>query len=84
VSDTTRKETAVDLAQDQRSHVPATLHISLPKGGGATRNGIDWVFEIVFDYGEHDAKTPRPNDTGIWRARQDAARRIGAEMPKWA
>ncbi|KAH7110695.1 SpvB domain-containing protein, partial [Dactylonectria macrodidyma] len=32
----------------------------------------DWMFEIVFDYGEHDAVDPKPSDTGTWDCRQDA------------
>jgi RHS repeat-associated protein len=31
----------------------------------------DWMFEMVFDYGEHDANAPGPNDTGAWAYRQD-------------
>lgn len=31
----------------------------------------DWLFEIVFDYGEHDADNPTPNVTGPWPSRQD-------------
>ncbi|CAG7644579.1 hypothetical protein PAESOLCIP111_04733 [Paenibacillus solanacearum] len=30
-----------------------------------------WYFEIVFDYGEHDATTPTPQETGIWSSRPD-------------
>ena len=32
---------------------------------------MSWMFEVVFDYGEHDADTPRPNDTGTWLCRND-------------
>ena len=32
----------------------------------------DWCFEVVFDYGDHDAANPVPQDTGIpWPARAD-------------
>ena len=31
----------------------------------------DWMFEVVFDYGEHDAQVPRPDDAGAWLCRQD-------------
>lgn len=31
-----------------------------------------WMFEVVFDYGEHDANGPRPNDAGEWSYRSDA------------
>jgi RHS repeat-associated protein len=31
----------------------------------------DWLFELVFDYGEHSAEDPKPNDTGAWLRRHD-------------
>jgi len=31
----------------------------------------DWLFEVVFDYGEHDQNNPKPNDLGIWTVRND-------------
>jgi RHS repeat-associated protein len=31
----------------------------------------DWLFELVFDYGEHNATDPKPNDAGAWLCRQD-------------
>jgi RHS repeat-associated protein len=30
-----------------------------------------WMFEVVFDYGEHDADAPTPNDDGAWLCRHD-------------
>jgi hypothetical protein len=30
-----------------------------------------WMFEVVFDYGEHDAADPKPNDAGDWLCRLD-------------
>ncbi|MFH0730302.1 MAG: SpvB/TcaC N-terminal domain-containing protein [Pseudomonadota bacterium] len=33
--------------------------------------GTDWMFEVVLDYGEHDAETPLPNDAGKWNFRID-------------
>lgn len=30
-----------------------------------------WMFEVVFDYGEHDASNPRPSDSGDWSLRPD-------------
>jgi hypothetical protein len=30
-----------------------------------------WMFETVFDYGEHDADAPKPNDIGAWTYRSD-------------
>jgi RHS repeat-associated protein len=31
-----------------------------------------WMFEVVFDYGEHDADVPKPRDAGEWTYRDDA------------
>ncbi|MFE7077104.1 SpvB/TcaC N-terminal domain-containing protein [Streptomyces sp. NPDC057620] len=31
----------------------------------------DWMFQVVFDYGEHDAARPRPDDHGDWLCRND-------------
>lgn len=42
----------------------------------AERDSADWVFEVVFDYGDHDAQVPRPNDHRI----PDAA---GRTMYPW-
>ncbi|RKG71640.1 toxin [Corallococcus sp. CA054B] len=32
----------------------------------------DWLFEVVLDYGEHDAASPTPAEARPWPARQDA------------
>ncbi len=41
-----------------------------------------WFFEVVFDYGEHDQKTPTPDDKGIWPRRNDpfSSYRAGFEV----
>ncbi|MEQ9238013.1 SpvB/TcaC N-terminal domain-containing protein [Coleofasciculus sp. E2-BRE-01] len=31
----------------------------------------DWLFEVVFDYGDHDPVTPTPDDSGVWSVRHD-------------
>ena len=31
----------------------------------------DWLFEVVFDYGEHDLANPKPADAGVWSVRND-------------
>ncbi|NJO96204.1 MAG: toxin [Pleurocapsa sp. CRU_1_2] len=31
----------------------------------------DWLFEVVFDYGEHDLANPKPSDAGLWTVRND-------------
>ena len=32
---------------------------------------VDWCFQVVFDYGEHDANNPTPQDAGQWTCRLD-------------
>jgi RHS repeat-associated protein len=31
----------------------------------------DWLFEVVFDYGEHDLVNPQPIESGKWQVRND-------------
>jgi RHS repeat-associated protein len=31
----------------------------------------DWLFEVVFDYGEHDLANPQPIESGKWQVRND-------------
>ena len=42
-----------------------------PADAGAPDGSNAWHFEVVFDYGEHDASAPTPNDAGPWPARSD-------------
>ncbi|WP_300452424.1 SpvB/TcaC N-terminal domain-containing protein [Accumulibacter sp.] len=43
-----------------------------PAKARITDDGSDsWLFEAVFDYGEHDTDAPTPQDAGIWPARPD-------------
>jgi RHS repeat-associated protein len=37
----------------------------------AQLGNAEWMFEIVFDYGEHDEAAPTPNDSGVWSYRPD-------------
>lgn len=41
-----------------------------------------WLFEAIFDYGEHDADRPTPGDGGMWLCRHDpfSACRAGFEV----
>jgi Salmonella virulence plasmid 65kDa B protein len=41
-----------------------------------------WMFEVVFDYGDHNAKAPTPNDHGTWPCRDDpfSSYRAGFEV----
>jgi hypothetical protein len=34
-------------------------------------NGAGWIFQVVFDYGEHDPADPTPGDSGAWLYRSD-------------
>ncbi len=53
--------------------------VPLPDAGGqrtpfltlASTQNADWMFEVVFDYGEHHADVPRPHDAGEWICRDD-------------
>ena len=53
-----------------------------PAGAGALDGSDDWLFEVVFDYGEHDTTQPTPTDAGIWPARPDpfSSYRAGFEV----
>lgn len=48
----------------------------------AQRVAADWMFELVFDYGEHDPDNPAPQDAGEWNERPDAfsVRKPGFEV----
>jgi RHS repeat-associated protein len=41
-----------------------------------------WMFDVVFDYGEHDANAPQPDDAGQWTFRADpfSSYRAGFEV----
>ncbi len=53
-----------------------------PHLGAAQLASVEWMFEVVFDYGEHDALEPRPRDTGAWARRPDvfSSYRAGFEL----
>ncbi len=56
------------------SYLPELLTTSPwpePLGATAPDASSDWLFEVVFDYSEHDIDTPRPDDTGAWNSRHD-------------
>jgi RHS repeat-associated protein len=46
-----------------------------PAGDGADQAGRassdDWMFEVVFDYGDHDGNVPRPEPSQSWPCRPD-------------
>ncbi|VVO04135.1 hypothetical protein PS710_02909 [Pseudomonas fluorescens] len=53
-----------------------------PRDASALDASNAWLFEVVFDYGEHDANAPTPRDAGIWPARNDpfSSYRAGFEV----
>ena len=54
-----------------------------PGAGDEDEDGSEhWLFEVVLDYGEHDANAPTPRDTGTWPVRNDpfSAYRSGFEV----
>src|SRR5690606_14346449 len=42
-----------------------------PPDARAPDGSSAWMFEVVFDYGEHDAYAPSPGDSGTWPVRPD-------------
>src|SRR5262249_55960606 len=48
----------------------------------AQLQNADWMFEVVFDYGEHDPDAPTPTDAGKWGYRSDpfSSYRAGFEV----
>lgn len=49
----------------------ATKPWPMPAGADAPDGSADWFFELVLDYGEHQASTPTPTDAGSWQVRPD-------------
>jgi RHS repeat-associated protein len=45
----------------------------------------DWMFEVVFDYGDHDADAPTPTESGQWSIREDpfSSYRAGFEVRQY-
>ncbi len=41
-----------------------------PPDAAAPDGSNAWMFEVVFDYGEHDADAPTPDDAGAWTCTQ--------------
>lgn len=48
------------------NRVPLVRDVELPASPG------DWMFEVVFDHGEHAASAPTPDETTGWQVRPDA------------
>ena len=60
---------------DSAGHRPRVLTVAQIQNAG-------WMFEVVFDYGEHDAHAPKPDDAGPWTYRDDpfSSYRAGFEV----
>jgi hypothetical protein len=78
---------AIDDEQDasSNSRVAVTPRLLNPQIANA-----DWMFEVVFEYGEDATDSPMPNDAGTWPARSDpfssraAAWRLPAGLARFA
>lgn len=53
----------VPLIDDEEHRLPFLVDTQI--------QNVDWMFEVVFDYGEHDADAPTPDDSGDWDYRAD-------------
>jgi RHS repeat-associated protein len=74
----------VDVAAPHESHrAPATRSANrylksirygnrAPYRPGGPGEDREWLFEVVFDYGEHDRNRPTPQEAGPWLCRHDA------------
>ena len=60
---------------DSAGHRPRALTVAQVQNAG-------WMFEAVFDYGEHAADVPKPGDAGSWTYRSDpfSSYRAGFEV----
>lgn len=54
----------------------------LPSLTPTQRQNAGWMFEAIFDYGEHYADAPKPDDAGPWAFRNDpfSSHRSGFEV----
>lgn len=64
------------LPQEKNRLIPgvvsANRYLKSIHYGNQTPNGSDWLFEVVFDYGEHDLENPTPEEVRSWPCRLDA------------
>lgn len=87
-------DAGVDLGQAHEVNRPAAArarnrYISSIRYGNRVSRLVDqtlsdpgWIFEVVFDYGEHDPAAPTPGDSGQWLCRRDlfSSYRAGFEV----
>jgi hypothetical protein len=43
---------------------------------------VEWFFDVVFDYGEHDPNAPTTRDNGEWPARRDRSRLTAQDLDR--
>ena len=57
-------------------------HFRQPLLAEKWQDSADWMFELVFDYGDHDVDEPTPTESRPWGLRADSfsARRAGFEV----
>lgn len=68
-SDGTRRFVAT--AQRYLKRIQYGNRTPVARDQAAPTNDTDWLFEAVFDYGEHDAATPTPAESMPWPVRPD-------------
>ncbi|MFE9018148.1 SpvB/TcaC N-terminal domain-containing protein [Streptomyces sp. NPDC007808] len=87
-------DTSVDLAAAHERNRPpesrtANRYVKSIRYGNRTSRLAEpgpadggWLFELVFDYGEHDEAAPTPGDSGPWLCRNDpfSSHRSGFEV----
>ncbi|WP_375492733.1 SpvB/TcaC N-terminal domain-containing protein [uncultured Nostoc sp.] len=68
----------VDRSQPQEKYrlvnqeVAANRYLKSIKYGNRTPQGNDWLFQVVFDYGEHSVDNPQLTEVQPWSCRPDA------------
>lgn len=64
------------LPQEKNRLIPgavsANRYLKSIQYGNQTPNASDWLFEVVFDYGEHDLGNPTHEAVQSWQCRPDA------------
>jgi len=64
------------LPQEKNRLTPGAIaahrYLKYIKYGNKTPGGSDWLFQVVFDYGEHDGDSPKVTESEQWLPRLDA------------
>jgi RHS repeat-associated protein len=76
-SDHAEEHTRLEDSQSFANRYPKRIHygnrapLATSDPGDADLRALSWLFEAVFDYGEHDATTPTPDEVQPWVCRAD-------------